>query len=73
MLTGQRLEEILSIVDALREAFKDRSCREAESTFFKMRFFKKGTLHLVFKDVDLHLELNRFVWGKKGWLREEVV
>jgi len=73
MLTGQRLEEILSIVDALREAFKDRSCREAESTFFKMRFFKKGTLHLVFKDVDLHRELNRFVWAKKGWLREEVV
>jgi len=71
MLTGQRLEEILSIVDALREAFKDRECRETESTFFKMRFFKKGTLHLVFKDVELHRELNRFVWGKKGWLREE--
>ncbi|MDX2072066.1 MAG: hypothetical protein SFV55_26770 [Haliscomenobacter sp.] len=37
-----------------------------------MRFFKKGTLHLVFKDVDLRRELTRFVWGKKGWLREEV-
>ncbi|MBK9488788.1 MAG: DUF4942 domain-containing protein [Haliscomenobacter sp.] len=71
MLTGQRLEEILSIVDALREAFKDDACREAESAFFKIRYFKKGTLHLVFKDVELHRELNRFVWGKKGWLSEE--
>lgn len=59
-LTGTKLDSIVSIVKALTGAFDaighkiTNNTKECESTFFKIRFFKKGTIHLTFKD--------KFVW-----------
>jgi len=42
--------------------------REFESCFFKIRIFKKGTVHLVFKDLKLLEDFNRKVAEGKNWL-----
>jgi len=41
---------------------------ELESTFFKIKVFKKGTVHLVFKDLDLLAQFNRVAADGKQWL-----
>ena len=58
-----------SIYETLRTAFRTGDM-ECESEFFKIRMYKKGTLHLVFKDLTLHRRMNEFVWKKKGWLQD---
>ena len=39
-----------------------------ESEFFKIRFFKKGTIHLEFKDEWVYQRFNQMACGGKGWL-----
>ena len=39
-----------------------------ESEFFRIKFFKKGTVHLVFKDVDLLAVFNRAAAEGKNWV-----
>jgi hypothetical protein len=39
-----------------------------ESTYFRLRLFKKGTVHLTFKDLGLLEKLNREAASAKGWL-----
>ncbi len=79
VLTGKKIDDtldenkqrkgILTIEEAMRKAFQDKAM-ECESEFFNIRFFKKGTLHLVFKDPAIHRKLNEFVWKKKGWIQD---
>jgi len=40
-----------------------------DSTFFKLRFYKKGTLHLWFKDEKAWMEMNRIACIDKNWLK----
>lgn len=42
------------------------------SHFFKIRFYKKGTIHITFKDRKLCDKLNRAVAIHRGWLPEDV-
>ena len=58
-----------SIYNTLHKAFSAKQM-ECESEFFRIRMYKKGTLHLVFKDLTLHRRMNEFVWKKKGWLQD---
>ena len=77
-LDGRRIEDVDTIEDAVREKAKqNRETRTlgsddtyCESTFFKMRFFMKGTIHLTFKSEKLHDRFNLFVARKRGWLSE---
>jgi hypothetical protein len=62
-LDGKRIEDIRTI----RQAF-DPNSGEAESTFFRMRYFKKGTIHLEFKDEALWTRFNVAACEGKGWL-----
>jgi len=39
-----------------------------ESEYFKIRFYKKGTTHLTFKDEGIRRRFNIEVGKKKGWL-----
>lgn len=58
VLDGSRLEETCTVVDALRDAFhKSKQPGICESTYFHVRYFKKGTVHLKWKRPDL---MNRF-------------
>ncbi|HBX50130.1 MAG TPA: hypothetical protein DEH02_03570 [Bacteroidales bacterium] len=76
-ITGNNFEACYSIYDALENKFRilgnvgsgvfDGTC---ESQFFKMRFFKKGTLHLEFKDEKLWEEFNIRACMGKNWLPE---
>lgn len=79
-LSGNKFENITSIADAAQEKSNelkqlkvgavDTTC---ESEFFKIRFFKKGTIHLTFLDEDLWNLFNRTVAKERGWLHESEV
>lgn len=77
-LTGQRIENILTIYQALDRKFSDLGYvgkgpfdNECSSTFFNLRFFKKGTLHLEFKDEKLLERFNLIACKGKNWLPPE--
>lgn len=77
-LTGKRLTGtkdepgICTIVDALNKSFKD-PLRDgtAQSEFFDLRYFKKGTLHMTFRDEKLWQEFNLRAAKGKNWLPAE--
>ena len=66
VLAGKDFSKCVTIGHALEERFEqirkgecaetDRYC---ESDFFRIRFFKKGTVHLEFKDLDLLATFNK--------------
>lgn len=74
-LSGKNFDECHTICRALEWKFKklgnvkagsfDGTC---ESQFFKLRFFKKGTLHIEFKDPWLWEEFNMRACAGKNWL-----
>ena len=78
-LTGKNYEQCRTIRDALNRHFTgvgtvktgDVFDNEGESEFFTFKFWKKGTLHIIFKDAGLWEEFNyRATLGKK-WLPAE--
>ena len=64
MPTRRVLDDFMSDVQSGKREFTD-SC---ESMFFKMRIYKKGTLHLDFKDLKLLEDFNRAVAKGKKWI-----
>jgi len=46
----------------------DKFDNECSSTFFHIKFYKKGTIHLTFKDEDLYQEFNYRACHAKKWL-----
>jgi hypothetical protein len=77
-ISGKKIDNIQTIQDSLSDSFKrarnvyknSAFDNTAESTFFKMRYFKKGTLHLEFKDADLWERFNITAAKGKNWLPE---
>lgn len=71
--------EVKTILYALREQFDkvgyvgtgDQFDNTCESTFFRLKFWKKGTLHFEFKDSKLWEQFNIQVAKGKGWLPGE--
>ena len=69
------MEHICTVEDALRNHFRhlgsvrtgDKFQNKIESTYFEIRFFKKGTLHLIFKDEFLWQEFNYRAAKYKGF------
>lgn len=57
-----------SITKALENAFACGQNRKIESTYFTITAFKKGTLHLTFKDEDILRRFNIAACRGKGWL-----
>lgn len=45
--------------------------RNIDTKYFKATFYKKGTAHLLFKDMDLLEKFNLFASQRKGWLPPE--
>lgn len=54
--------------DALREAEQTGTTRKIHLKFFDVTFYKKGTCHLEFRDLELLKKLNIFGSQQKGWL-----
>lgn len=60
VLAGENFLECKTIKKALEEKFSgDCTDKTASSRFFDIKFFKKGTLHLKFKDERLWKEFNK--------------
>lgn len=76
-LAGRDYDKCYTITQALETRFrrlgkvgKGTFSNECESEFFNIRFFKKGTVHLEFKDEFLWAELNLRACAGKQWLPE---
>jgi len=65
-IDGKRFEDIVTIEKWLLKAFEN-NC-DAESEFFTMKYYLKGTLHLTFKDLRLLNEFNMRACDGKQWL-----
>ena len=77
--TKKEESNIITIYDALTDHFNklgrvktgDKFDSSCESTYFKLKFFKKGTIHLEFKDEELWKEFNYRACKGKMWLPQE--
>lgn len=75
-ISGKDESEVISISDAIERQFKrigkvrtgDKFDSNCQSTFFDIKFYKKGTIHLKFRDVDLWKEFNYRACDGKNWL-----
>ena len=61
----------LSIEDALTKAFEKENTRNVLSTFFEISVFKKGTIHLIFRDEDVLRRFNITACKGKNWLPQD--
>lgn len=53
---------------AIEEAEKTGNTRSIDTKYFTATFYKKGTAHFVFKDMELLEKFNLFASTRKGWL-----
>lgn len=75
-ITGKSLSTIYTIEKALSTKFEDlgkvytgdKFDSSCESEFFKIKFYKKGTIHLEFKEIDLWNEFNYRACKDKNWI-----
>lgn len=75
-ITGTTYERCLTIHEALSKKFEwvgyikpgDKFSNECQSSFFKIKFWKKGTIHIEFRDVKLWEEFNIRACKDKNWL-----
>lgn len=57
-----------TIDNAIHLAEATENTRNIDTKYFTVTFFKKGTAHFVFKDMDLLEKFNLFASMRKGWL-----
>lgn len=67
-LTGKRYADIVTIEKAMEADMTGKMEMKGESEFFTFRYFKKSTVHLVFKDQDLLDKFNKIANENKNWL-----
>jgi hypothetical protein len=67
-LMGKRFDDILTIEKAMEADMNGPREMKGESEFFKFRYFKKGTVHLEFKDQVLLDRFNVTANENKNWL-----
>lgn len=57
-----------NLIDVLLEAEKTGETKKLDSKYFYLTFYKKGTAHLEFKDMNLLARFNIFAARGKNWL-----
>lgn len=75
-LSGKKDDEICTIQEALNNRFNsigkiktgDKFDSNCQSTFFDIKFYKKGTIHIRFRDEKLWKEFNYRACDGKNWL-----
>jgi 16S rRNA A1518/A1519 N6-dimethyltransferase RsmA/KsgA/DIM1 with predicted DNA glycosylase/AP lyase activity len=79
-ITGKETLYFKSVMGVLKKRFdsigriksgEDFDKSDMDSFYFNIRFFKKGTVHLTFKDVKVWDEFNMRACLKKNWLPDE--
>ena len=58
----------MDLHDVLKQAKEAKQYKNIETKYFFCTFYKKGTAHLLFKDMDLLEKFNMFAAQRKGWL-----
>jgi hypothetical protein len=78
ILEGEPFESVVTIKNALDSAFdllgrhvKAPFNNRAESRYFEIKFWKKGTIHLKFKSKDLWARFNITASAGKRWLGQD--
>lgn len=74
-ISGKSLDTIDTVLKTVETRLSELSNRTRfdydsafESTFFSIRVFKKGTVHLTFKDADLLAKFNQIAAQNKNWI-----
>ena len=67
-LDSGRTEWEGSVETAFGKAEAEQNTKNIDTKYFVVTFFKKGTAHFVFKDLELLEKFNLFASMKKGWL-----
>lgn len=67
-LNDGRVAPYMDIEKVLETAKHEGQTRNIESKYFTLTFYKKGTVHLTFKNAELLKKFNIFGSRKKGWL-----
>lgn len=67
-LNDGRIATYMDIERALAMAKREGQTRNIESRYFTLTFYKKGTVHLTFKNAELLKKFNIFGSRKKAWL-----
>lgn len=67
-LDGGRTPEGEKIWDTLQRCEKTGETENVETKYFRITFYKKGTAHLTFKNLDLLAKFNIFAARGKNWL-----
>jgi hypothetical protein len=62
------LTEEIDLTDTLKMAEHYQETKKIELKYFYVTFYKKGTCHIEFKNMDLLQKFNLFGSQKKGWL-----
>ena len=71
-VTGRAFSAIDTVQATLKVAFQAKpESNQARSTFFDIKFFKKGTLHMKFRDRAVWEAFNVAAARGKGWLGAE--
>lgn len=71
VLDGRKFGECKTIQKTLEDKFRTKFGRDemvAESEYFHIKFFMKGTIHLKFKDKRLLQEFNKTATKGKNWI-----
>ncbi|MFG1544863.1 DUF4942 domain-containing protein [Halobacteriovorax sp. ZH2_bin.1] len=63
-----KVDEIGKMNDVCVEALKEGKNKKIDTKFFEVSIFKKGTIHLRFKDLDILRKFNIEACRNKGWL-----
>ena len=66
-LDGGRTEN-LELYEQLEKAQKNNQFKNVDTKYFTIDFFKKGTAHLKFKDMELLKKFNIYAGRRKQWL-----
>lgn len=67
-LDSGRTDWIGTLDTAFSIAQETQNTRNIDTKYFTVTIYKKGTAHLVFKDMDLLEKFNLFASQRKGWL-----
>lgn len=67
IVSNTDFDKIITAVDAVRMA-SEQHLKYARSTFFFIRFYKKGTVHLTFEDQEVWKKFNYMAARARKWL-----
>lgn len=67
-LDGHTTNSVTSTIEAIKLAAAENRTRNIQCKYFTVTFFKKGTCHIVFTNMDVLHKFNLFAARGKNWL-----